>query len=70
MTCCRGVAAFEKDLADKNMHIDYEALTALYDDPTNLEAIKDARLRMRARACINQVESQIVNVVYVGTFIW
>ena len=54
--CCRGVSAFEEYITDNEIkEVSYEELSALYEDPTNLEVIKDPLLRMRARACINQV---------------
>ncbi|GAB4816141.1 hypothetical protein N2152v2_003187 [Parachlorella kessleri] len=51
----QGVSVFEEYITDNKItDVSFEELSALYEDPTNLEVIKDPLLRMRARACINQ----------------
>jgi hypothetical protein len=53
------VGAFESYCTENHLeNITFEELSALYEDPTNLDAIKDCKLRMRARSCINQVRAR------------
>lgn len=54
---CRGVADFELYCAENKAPVTFEVLSALYDDPTDLEVIEDQHLRLRARACITQVRA-------------
>ena len=55
-----GVSKFESQCAAIAApgSIDYDVISALYEDPTNLEVIKDEGLRMQARACIATVEAE------------
>lgn len=53
---CRGVADFEAYCADhKPEGITFEVLSALYEDPTDLEPISDTHMRLMARSLINKV---------------
>ncbi|KIZ00206.1 hypothetical protein MNEG_7758 [Monoraphidium neglectum] len=54
----KGVANFENYCAVNDLpHVDYEAITQLYQDPTDLSVIKDKRLKLMARSMIEQVVS-------------
>ncbi|KXZ49310.1 hypothetical protein GPECTOR_22g904 [Gonium pectorale] len=50
----RGVADFEQQCADKQCPLSWEELSQLYRDPTNLDVIRDPRVRMAARATIQK----------------
>ena len=52
----RGVARFERYVAEKRVDLPYDTLTLLYEDPSRLAIIQDPWLRMQCRSAI--VEAQ------------
>lgn len=52
---CRGVAKFEQYCAEHDVaEVSFEVLSKLYEDPNNLDALPTDKLKLLARAIIQQ----------------
>jgi hypothetical protein len=52
---CSGVSRFEAFCAANRVELDFDAISEIYSDPSDLRPITDPYLRMQARAIITQV---------------